>query len=79
MIDQAKADRGNETDLVPYWVFPGPAHIERHAPMLPLSREETRIVDLRRSVALYRLVFGQARQEEFVRLLRQLPQNSRSR
>jgi hypothetical protein len=70
MIDQAVADRGNETDLVPYWVFPGPAHIERHVPMLPLSREETRITDLRRSVALYRLVFGQARQEELIRLLR---------
>ena len=58
------------TDLVPYWVLEGPWKIERRVPMFPLSREAARLDDLKRSLALYRLVFGQPRQEDLVRLLR---------
>jgi hypothetical protein len=39
-------------------------------PLFPLSREISRLEDLKRSLALYRLVFGQPRQEELLRLLR---------
>ena len=56
-------------DLVPYWVFEGDAKIERHVPSLPLSREEGRLHDLSRSLALYRMVFGQPRQEELLEWL----------
>lgn len=61
-----------ESDLVPYWIFPGPHRIERHVPHLPLSREHSLLPDLKRSLALYRLVFGQARQEELVEMLKGL-------
>jgi len=57
-------------DLVPYWIFEGPWKIERRVPLFPLSREISRLEDLKRSLALYRLVFGQPRQEELLRLLR---------
>lgn len=55
---------------MPFWVYPGRAQIERHVPLLPLSREESRLTDLIRSLAVYRLVVGQPRQEELVELLR---------
>jgi hypothetical protein len=59
------------TDMVPYWIYPleGGAKIERHVPALPLSRERERISALKRSLAAYRMVFGQARQEDLLSYL----------
>jgi hypothetical protein len=59
----------DENDLVPFWVLPGDTLIERHVPALPLSREVRRLSSLKQSLALYRLVFGQARQEDLVQFL----------
>ncbi len=56
-------------DIEPFWVYEGSAHIERHVPLLPLSREVERLAQLRRSLAAYRLVFGQPRQEDLVAYL----------
>lgn len=55
-------------DIKPYWVYPidGGAMIERHVPTLPLSREAIRWPALRRSLAVYRMVFGQPRQEDLL-------------
>jgi hypothetical protein len=50
-------------------VFPGEHHIERVVPNLPLSREIGRFAALRRSVAAYRLVIGQPRQDDLLRWL----------
>ena len=58
-----------ESDLVPYWVHPGEAAIERYVPALPLSKEVSRLTELKRSLALYRLVFGQPRQEDLIEYL----------
>jgi len=58
-----------DADIVPYWVYPGEAKIERHVPALPLSRDEERLTRLLRALALYRSVLGQPRQEELVELL----------
>lgn len=57
-------------DLVPFWVFEGPWKIERRVPVFALSREIPKLENLKRSLALYRLVFGQPRQEDLLRLLR---------
>jgi hypothetical protein len=59
------------TDMVPYWIYPleGGAKIERHIPALPLSRDRERISALKRSLAAYRMVFGQARQEDLLSYL----------
>ncbi len=59
------------TDLVPFWMFPidGGATIERHVPMLPLSRDRDRMEALRRELAVYRMVFGQSRQEDLLAYL----------
>lgn len=70
LFDAAIAERGTTTnDLVPYWVFPGEHHIERVVPNLPLSREIGRLAALRRSVAAYRLVIGQPRQDDLLQWL----------
>ena len=59
------------SDLIPYWVFPGSSTIERHVPMHALSRDERRYEDLRRSLAVYRMVFGQPRQDELLAYLQE--------
>ena len=77
LFDAAVAERGTKaSDLVPYWVYPIPdgARIERHVPAFPLSREVGQLDALRRSLAVYRMVFGQPRQEDLVNyLLRLVP------
>ena len=73
MFDEAEVQRAvGVGDLVPYWVYPveGGAKIERHVPAMPLSREHSRIGDLLRSLAVYRMVFGQPRQEDLLAYLR---------
>jgi len=67
-----------ENDIVPYWLFPGDAKIERHVPALPFSREVERLHELRRMLAIYRMVFGQSRQEDLIAfLLSQIPEGKR--
>lgn len=76
MFTAAIASRDEtQNDLFPFWISPsGDAKIERHIPALPHSREVTQQVNLRRSLVLYRMVFGQSRQEDLVEyLLSRLP------
>jgi hypothetical protein len=72
---ESSAEAAQNSEIVPYWVFPGRARIERHVPALPLSREAENLERLQRTLALYRSVLGQPRQEELVQLLarRELP------
>jgi Helicase conserved C-terminal domain len=71
IFERAVAARPPEqTDIVPFWVFlGGDARIERHVPALPLSRDRERAQRLRKSLAVYRMVFGQPRQEDLVAYL----------
>jgi hypothetical protein len=65
------------SDLVPFWVYslPGEAKVERHVPALPLSRDQVRLANLHRALAVYRMVIGQSRQEDLVAyLLARLPE-----
>jgi len=68
LFELACAEPGRGSDLSPFWVYPleGGAAIERHVPTLPLSRESARLPALRRSLAVYRMVFGQPRQDDLV-------------
>ena len=59
-----------DDEMVPYWVFhQGPAKIERHVPVMPFSRDAAALPRLRKTLAAYRLAFGQPRQEELVEFL----------
>jgi len=56
-------------DLIPYWIYEpdeGGFRIERIVPVLAYSREHSRLRTLKRSLALYRMVFGQPRQEDLL-------------
>jgi hypothetical protein len=71
MFEAARNARpAGQNDLLPFWVSAeGPAKIERHVPALPHSREIARKEGLRRALVLYRMVFGQNRQEDLVSFL----------
>lgn len=73
LFDKARTQRrAGQSDIVPYWVYEegeNPAKVERRVPILPFSREAERLTRLKRSLALYRLVFGQPRQEDLLEVL----------
>jgi hypothetical protein len=67
-----KRDRKDGSgDLVPFWIYPieDGAKIERHVPALPLSRDRERMLELQKSLAVYRMVFGQSSQEDLAAFL----------
>ena len=72
MFARAVQDRASDqNDLVPFWVYPlaNGAHVERHVYTAPLSRDRERLEAIRRTMAVYRMVFGQPRQDDLVQYL----------
>lgn len=70
LFEHAEKEREKgASDLVPFWVFEGSHKIERHVPLFPLSREVAHYKRLKRTLVLYRLAFGQPRQEDLVAFL----------
>jgi hypothetical protein len=68
----AADDRPNGmSDLMPYWLFEteGGWFVERRVPLLPLSREVAKLQRLKQMLAIYRLAFGQPRQEDLLAYL----------
>lgn len=57
-------------DLMPFWIYPGEARLQRRIMSLPLSRDEAQWIRLKESMALYRLAFAQPRQEDMLTALR---------
>jgi hypothetical protein len=56
-------------ELAPHWITEGPSKIERHVMPYPLSSDHARYRQLKDDLALYRLTFGQPRQEDMLGLL----------
>ena len=69
MFERARSEASVDTDLIPYWIYEGSVRIERRVPMLPFSREVTRLAWLKRSLTVYRLAFGQPRQDDLLSYL----------
>ena len=65
----AAARQRDDSDLVPYWLSPGPWRVQRHVPLLPWTREVEAFARLKKQLAAYRVVFGQPRQEDLLSLL----------
>lgn len=59
--------QGRAGDVVPYWLYPGDAKIERMVLILLVGRVE-RYENLKKSLATYRLALGQPRQDELLEL-----------
>jgi hypothetical protein len=66
--DAARAESGELGDFAPYWVYPGDAKIERHLMPYPLSRDIAKLQQLKNNLVMYRLAFGQPRQEDLLAL-----------
>ncbi len=68
MFDAVRLSRTEGSDLVPFWIYeiPGGAKVERRVFTMPLSKDETRLRRLKSSLALYRMVFGQPRQDDLL-------------
>jgi hypothetical protein len=60
----------DEAGFMPSWVYPGSASVERHIVPYPLSSDGPQYERVKESVALYRLTFGQPRQEDMLTLLK---------
>lgn len=72
MFDMAMADRGeHDNDLKPYWILDAPEGVKINRRILAptLSWEDQAVVPLKNSLALYRMVFGQPRQQDLLGLL----------
>jgi hypothetical protein len=63
-------ERTNLGQLAPHWVYPGRARIHRTVLPFPLSTDGARYRRLKDDLALYRLTFGQPRQEDLLEILR---------
>lgn len=66
------------SEIIPYWHVDieehDPYRIERIIPLYPFSRDRAKLRSLLRSLAIYRLAFGQPRQSELVEhLLKNVP------
>ena len=72
MFERARWETSADTDLVPYWIYEGAVRVERRVPILPFSREVARLAWLKRSLAVYRLAFGQPRQDDLLDYLQTL-------
>jgi hypothetical protein len=72
MFERARSEAPVDTDLIPYWIYEGSVRVERRVPMLPFSREVTRLAWLKRSLTIYRLAFGQPRQDDLLDYLQTL-------
>lgn len=74
LFRKAREIEGNgenpKPELVPYWHVEGDGiHIERIVPILPYSKEVIQLKRLLETLTLYRLTFGQPRQEELLESL----------
>jgi hypothetical protein len=72
MFERARSEAKIDNDLIPYWICEGSVRVERRVPMLPFSREVTRLAWLKRSLTVYRLAFGQPRQDDLLDYLQTL-------
>lgn len=68
LFNRARQERpAGSSDLIPFWIFEeGSARIERRVPLIPFSQDVGRFERLKRNLALYRLVFGQPRQQDLL-------------
>jgi hypothetical protein len=59
-------------ELMPFWIYEdvdNPTRVERIVPLPPFSSENAKFKALKRSLAVYRLAFGQPRQEDLIEYL----------
>ena len=71
IAEKEECKKGDNPEILPYW-FTEPIDglkIERIVPLLPLSRDVAHYHSLVSMLALYRLTFGQPRQDELLKII----------
>ena len=68
--DAARDQSAHLGEFAPYWIYPGSFKVERQLINYPLSRDTAKVVALKDDLALYRLAFGQPRQEDLLDFLK---------
>jgi hypothetical protein len=69
----------SESELMPFWIFEDvdvPMRVERIVPLPPFSAENAKFKALKKSLAIYRLAFGQPRQEDLIEYLSGIAEES---
>jgi hypothetical protein len=61
--------KGEFSDMVPYWIFDSEFKVERNVPIIPYSKDDQHFQSLLKTLARYRLAFGQPRQDELLKVL----------
>jgi hypothetical protein len=65
----SKVHKDQYSDMVPYWVFDSKFKVERNVPIIPYSKDDQHFQALLKTLARYRLAFGQPRQDELLKVL----------
>jgi len=73
----AEQERNGKCELIPFWHVEADTYqIERIIPFYPFSRDRAKLASLLKTLAVYRLAFGQPRQAELVEhLLTNVPES----
>ena len=67
LAEEKERAESDACELVPYWHLDTDEHkIERVIPSFPFSQDQQRLERILKTLAIYRLAFGQPRQEELV-------------
>ncbi len=72
MMKSAEDEHAGGNGLSPHWLMDGDAKIRRCVPLPPLSRDAEKFRNLTKSLAVYRLAFGQPRQDDLLKYLKTL-------
>lgn len=70
VYDLGLDERERLGEFAPHWVYPGPTKVTRRVLSYPLSIDAERYRRLKDDLALYRLTFGQPRQEDLLEILK---------
>ena len=68
-LDALSKRPAGATHLTLFWIYPGTRRLNDMSPRYTLSRDQDRLEVLRKSLAVYRMVFGQIRQDDLIAFL----------
>ncbi len=69
ILRAAEASFSGGNGLSPHWLMDGDVKVQRCVPLPPLSRDAEKFQNLTKSLAIYRLAFGQPRQDDLLKYL----------
>ncbi|MBL4768174.1 MAG: hypothetical protein JKY94_10740 [Rhodobacteraceae bacterium] len=75
ILSKAVASFSEGNGLSPHWIMDGDVKVKRCVPLPPLSRDAEKFRLLLKSLAIYRLAFGQPRQEDLLKYLEKVDDN----